>query len=800
MDDDYLESVKIEESVALQNCIQRIDGLIEKDTRYLRQEGGGLPRPVERSIREHLEDEVSRLTDARRDPYFGRVDFIEDGADSEPATYYIGRIHIPVDYVYSWEAPIASLYYQDSTTTKGYVARKGFIAGTVTLKRNLTINDCRLLRVVESFRLLPPGRDSEPVTFEDPLIRRVEEPRSRKMEDIVATIQPQQYEQIAAIPEKVMIIQGVAGSGKSEVGLHRIAYLLSPHSELGLRITPERVMFVGPSRFFLRYVDRLLPGLNIRHVRQSTIQDWLVGKLSHPVKIRRRDWLFERLLTLSKSTLEDELTMTRFKTSIEMAKLLNRHIESLLKDILQKVFDVRLANKVVLKAPTLRNYIRTNRNIPLNELRRQVIRYIERQVPRMPGMAPTESNAESVEKLVDSFWPVIDFHRSYVDLMTDPRRLSEFSKGALDEVRARCFAMGASSGSYICDSADLGALAYLDRLLNRIPDSNFQHVVVDEGQDVTPLEYFLLSLDSSNQSFTILGDLAQSAIPHRGIVSWSEIARLFPKERIQLINVTVSYRSTNEITRYQNRILGKVDKRAPKAIPIGRHGEKPQFIRSRTYAEMVSAIANDIETMRRTAGLTAVLSKTERESQRLLESMKERGIAASSLDDDPDKDRGVLLCAIHQAKGLEFDSVILFNARDHVFPNDWTSNRLLYLAVTRAAKRLHIHWFGNLAEILDPKRAHDKRSSIQPVPDRTSEIQGDGVTNRASMLRGPQGQQVALSQAGEQRDLSGAKVDRGSGGHDEPEGRRLDAWPKRTGSEGLRKIPWHKRWYKKIFG
>jgi len=345
--DEYLESVKLEEAITLQQTIERIDNKIDGLSHHIQQPGGGLPKAAERSYRVQLQKRINELSSVRTDPYFGRVDFLEDGSYMEPEKFYIGKMYIDIDYVYSWEAPIASLYYQDSRTVKGYKVRNRYLPGIITLKRNLEINNCQLRHVSESYRLLLQ-QDQEEITFEDHLIRRLEEPKSRRLEDIVATIQPQQYEQIAATPEKIMIIQGVAGSGKSEVGLHRIAYLLSPHNELELDIATERVVFLGPSRFFLRYINRLLPGLNIRSVRQTTIQEWITSKLSHSLRLRRRDWLYERLLTLTKSSLDNDLKITRFKNSIEMAKLLNRYIESTFKNILQKTTDIRANNSVII--------------------------------------------------------------------------------------------------------------------------------------------------------------------------------------------------------------------------------------------------------------------------------------------------------------------------------------------------------------------------------------------------------------------------------------------------------------------
>lgn len=709
MQDDYSELMKLEEDTALQQCLDRIDNKITTLSGSLEREAGGLPRPVERGLRESMLTCIKDLQSVRPNPYFGRVDFLVDGAEKEPQKYYIGKKHIDINYVYSWEAPVASLYYRDSKAVNGYEVRGQHIPGVVTLKRNITIGNSQLLSVSEHYRLRPPDREQLEVKFRDALLERLEQPRGATLEDIVSTIQPAQYEQIATTAKKALIIQGVAGSGKSEVGLHRIAYLLSPHNELGLNIVPGRVMFIGPSRLFLRYVSNILPGLNVERVRQTTIQEWIHSVLSHPVRLRQRDWLGERILTLTKASLATDLRVTKFKTSTEMAKLLNRYVESRLKSLIQAIPDVRIGNKVILKGSTARQYIRSHRDLPLNELRRQLIGYMSSQISQHTENRTSRSNIATTTAMVDRFWPSIDFHHAFVDLITNPEELSRLSRGVISKDEAERFSSGVSSDNYSCDTADLPALSYLDHLLDPRRSSGFQHIVVDEGQNVTPLEYHLLRLHSSNDSFTILGDLAQSVIPHRGVTSWSEISRLFAKEDVQRMNVTTSYRSTNEITRYRNRILGYVDSRAQKAVSIGRHGERPRFMRSRTYKDMVNAIAADITSLTKQGVVTiAVLCKTERESKKLAQELTQHGLVVCLLDEDLETEEPILVASIRQVKGLEFDAVLLSNARDYNFPHAWAYDRLLYLAITRAVHRLHIHWFGELAQILVPSRRYLK--------------------------------------------------------------------------------------------
>jgi len=235
----------------------------------------------------------------------------------------------------------------------------------------------------------------------------------------------------------------------------------------------------------------------------------------------------------------------------------------------------------------------------------------------------------------------------------------------------------------------------------------FEHVVIDEAQDVSPLEFLLLYRHSKNKSFTILGDIGQVVLPHRGITSWRDLKQIFTKESIRRWDMRVSYRSTYEITKYANRIFKKIAPGIARPVPYEqRHGEEPTFKRSESKTDMVTAIAKDIKSLQDQGIQTiAVLCKTSSEALELQKRLRKEGINDAVLIDKPGYERTkISVSSIYLTKGLEYDAVILANARKNNFTGSILHNRLLYIAVTRAAHILHIHWFGTLAEVLvDPK-------------------------------------------------------------------------------------------------
>ena len=703
------DSRRIEEERNLTRCLFHIDEKIEENERSLLAEGGGLPKPIERAQREFLQRKIQALKEVRPNPYFGRVDFVNDETPIKIETYYFGKYHIPLDYVFNWQAPIGRLFYQPLVGQ--YDTPTGKVIGTVQLKRELLIEEAHLLKITE-YPLLPPG--VKPILPEEaPLTRELSKPKGDELREIVATIQPEQYEEIAATPQRVMIIQGVAGSGKSEVGLHRIAYLLSPYNELNLKISPNRVVFFGPSKVFLKYVSNLLPGLGVERVHQLTIRDWLLSTLSSRVRLERMDGLLEKQLSGTKKKLEGEIIVAKLKVSLKMARLLDRHVQFIRKGFIDNATSLLRGQEVVISEPRVKKIIRGSRYRPLNEQRKLALSRIEEEFQRGVLTKLRDSMRADIKAQFDNFWPELDFKEVYLDMLSDQNALLTASRGSITEEEAKLFGSSLLQKSKPFRTEDLSALCYMDRLLNErgnvrkkkriIPP--FEHVVIDEAQDVSPLEFLLLYRYSSNKSFTILGDIGQCVLPHRGITGWREVKQIFSKENAYRWDAHISYRATYELTKYANRILKIIAPGMHRAIPYNRHGEKPTFIRSKSYADMVTTIAKDIRSLQDQGIQTiAVLCKTSKEASKLQQRLLKEGIKDAVRLDRPSYERTkIAVSSVYLMKGLEYDAVILANARKNNYTGSILHSRLLYIAVTRATHLLHIHWFGALADALvDP--------------------------------------------------------------------------------------------------
>ena len=616
------------------------------------------------------------------------------------------------------------------TSTMEYTSPAGKIKAVVDLKRELLIQESLLLDVVE-IPLLPPGEKVTPVK-QTRIGRQLSESKGTELKKIIATIQPEQYELIASTPYRVLIIQGVAGSGKSEVGIHRIAYLLSPFNELDLNISPNRVVFFGPNRVFLKYVSNLLPGLGVERVRQMTIPEWLLSTLPRRTK-PSEDKLLEKLLRGSRKDLRIDVKVAKQKASSQMAHILERYVQNMRNEFINNATSI-VSGKVTISKPRVMQIIKGLGNRPFNEQRRMAISNIEQEFGRGLLTRLDDSRRKDIKIQFDKFWPELDYKGDYLELLSNRDYLLKISKGAITEEEADYFGKSLSAKSKRIKQEDLAAICYFNYLLNGINEKSrrgranplFEHVVIDEAQDVSPIEFLLLYVYSSNKSFTILGDIGQSLLPHRGISDWSEVKRVFSREHPYSTDIRVSYRTTREITKYANRILKLTAPKLPKAIAYERHGEKPTLIRSKSHNEMVKAIAEDIRSLKTKGVQTiAVLCKTSQEASQLVIKLRKEGIDDAMLIDKPGYERTkIAVSSIYLSKGLEYDAVIVANARKNHFTGSDLHNKLLYLATTRGAHYLHIHWFGEIAAVLEDPNLMPKTKKVKVAKKRKKPRKG----------------------------------------------------------------------------
>jgi len=733
--------------------LEKVCEAIDREVENLRNLGwsGGANASATFWVQDRAWKQSDALLERRDEPYFGRIDVI--GADS-PETLYIGTIGIRdsamrARLVIDWRTPAARPFYKPSRQT--------------LLKRRLIIKQATLTSIFDDQVRQPSAIDIPGVsgaTLIDPSLQLLlSRSRGQQLDNIVATIQDHQDELVRS-DEKIMIIQGGAGTGKTVVALHRLAYLLYLHrfrnseNETGTETNTRarhrqnrhpseqelRVAIFGPNRVFLKFVADVLPSLNEKEVIQSTFSDWFSEWCGKDSPVLNDDDTSLDVIVSSKSPISTRATTyrrARLKGSMRMGGILDQYATYYLNQVIDRLTDSDLVFDAVLESkntrfqlPTapLRFLSREYSGRPLNTIRSvafqrlavgigdEVAKFMQM---RRLGLDPSqfEGNVRHVQRIFrnnfDAFWPQVRFADLYKSLLSDSTFRNRMTGKPFHADLTRMLTPRAFS------SEDIPALAYL-RLLCDGPTLGFDHVVIDEAQDVAPLQLRVLLKHCSD--FTLIGDIGQGINSHSGVRSWKETMLAFSGMEPRFRILSQGYRSTWEITEFANMILQRgsdelvaagVDLDAIRVRPFPRYGEAPILSGLRTMPELSAAITRfvvesiaagyqSIAIICRTSGLAELLF---REVGPMLPWPSESVLGLADTITAP-----ITFISIHLAKGLEFDAVAVVNVSAEDFPKTDHDVRLLYTAATRALHRLMIAWIGQ-PSLLIPQNRPTRRTS-----------------------------------------------------------------------------------------
>ena len=701
-------------------------------------------------IQRVLQDMQDTLDSALQQPYFGRLDYFvtdgpsvvmgasgdDEGEETTPRlrTVYLGISGIPAKGISSWTAPVAKLWYSPSRQD-GYTAPAGPVSTLVDLKRYLRIRGQRLEDINDIFRRLLSAPSAAPNKALTSALSQtgVED---GQLQIIVETIEPDQYESISNTSDKVLVVQGAAGSGKSEIGFHRIAYLLSPFNDVPERErpTPGSTLFVGPSQAFLEYASDILPLLGVRErVQQTRFSQWIIGQMSRRPRLDARIW--RNLLAPGEKVRFNERAEL-FKGSMFMADAIDRHVGELVSDFRQRARSLPPLQHRGSGIPVPETRIREilNRVLPgrgsadrVNRRREDFINqlvdlvWLQRRPNRRMAREEIarfrhEIQENTVVPWCNQAWEHVDFQEEYFAMLYDPDDMVRLSRDHLSEQDANALMESAVvSEKDGFDDSDLGALAYLDHQLNGTISNRYRHIVVDEAQDISPIEFRLLSLASANNWFTVLGDTAQRVGLHRGIRSWRELDRVFGRSDIKVQHARTSYRANIHITRFNNRLLRTFDGNIPAPIPFERDGHRVEYHSHLNVDEMHLAVVEQVDRIRSLDGLEgatmAILVRDNAQISRFERFCADSGINdIARFGDDQVAGPPTVMGRILNAKGLEYDAVIVMGVND-TFRETLFNQKLLYLATTRAKHHLSLFWSGKQSPIL---HSVSDRGVVQP--------------------------------------------------------------------------------------
>jgi DNA helicase-2/ATP-dependent DNA helicase PcrA len=621
-------------------------------------------------------------------PYFGKIVFTPyDSRRKKDMDIYIGKFaitdkdsHIPL--VTDWRAPIANLYYQNSGPTDNvqFEAPVGTRRGDLKQKRQFEISRARIQNIYDA--------KTGNVAADEFLLSQLKGRLGKKLTDIVSTIQAQQNEIIREEINKPVIIQGVAGSGKTTILLHRLAYLFFNYKE---QIRPQASLILAPNRMFLDYISDVLPNLGVSGVNTLTYLFW--GK-------KVLDW--DNRYTVS--TEEENLEFKEYKGSLQFLNFLDKYFDE---------YEEQLLDEIPYSRADLieRRYYELKEKFPLISMEERINLSIDY------AFAQKQFKSRQTGAYDDTFDVENEKRReilSYINKKVDPYRIYQniFKSKLLDKEICKYTLQGLRSHNAhkYFRIEDLAPMVYLQLKLKGTKEFEQDYIVVDECQDLSFIEIATLAQIARNGNITLAGDLAQSIIPPFYIRDWENVIELInriTKKEVSYHQLNRCYRTTVEIIDFANKIFkGRFPKSYKLPEAVLRHGEDIKRIEYKTEIkdldnnELKGFINIIKEEFEKDAVTCALICKDRQHANEIYEKIKPfeneigRDVVAYS---ESDYKNGLLILPVSYAKGLEFDSVIILDMNKDRYPDTEYSTRLLYVAITRALHRLIIITNDNIA-------------------------------------------------------------------------------------------------------
>lgn len=626
---------------------------------------------------EEEEHKILLLEKMIKSPYFARIDFkFDDEEDFEKI--YIGRSSLRKNnyqemFVYDWRSPIASIFYRFMTGEAFYDAPCGRVTGELNLKRQYEIKNGTL----EYFF------DSDVQIIDEFLRKLLSQNTTTKMKAIVETIQHEQDVVIRDMENDLLMVQGVAGSGKTSIALHRAAYLM--YQGLQTKLSANNIMIISPNSIFEQYISNVLPELGEDNVVSVVFED-ILNALLKGRKIQSRNDFLENLIAnlqykeISRNSIE-------FKTSKLFCEILDRFLH----DIPHKWIefnDIYYEGKLVVSKQILKDKILGRTETPLGIKLGQLEDYVLEQIFGTGKGRGHKDEKNFVKQEILKFiridvielYKILFNNETYFysllqnDIPTESiKRIWEYTRENLQ------------TGYLHYDDAIAIAYLYL-KIYGTNEYINIKQVVIDEAQDYYPLQYEIFSLLFSNAKFTILGDMNQTLAKREDISLYEQIQKILNKAKSSFIVLDKSFRCTNEILNFSLKFIG----RSTEIKSFNRNGDSPEVFIADNSEIFIDKLVEEIKLCQE-KGFQSIglICKTENNSIHLFKKLNHKLdiqlIGKGSVSDL----QGVFIIPVYMSKGLEFDAVLICDVDSQNY-HDEDDKNLLYVACTRALHRLSL--------------------------------------------------------------------------------------------------------------
>lgn len=637
---------------------------------------------------------MARLEKARKKPYFGRIDF-QDPRLSFLESYYIGRVGISDEkaepVVLDWRAPISSVYYENSTGPCSYtVSSEGTFSIDLKRKRTYEIENDHLKDFF----------DSDVVANDELLTKYLAKNKKAVLGEIIATIQQEQNLIIRRSPKTNLIVQGVAGSGKTTVAMHRISYILYNYEE---DFRPEDFYIIGSNRILLNYITSVLPELDVYGIRQMTMEQLFI-------RLLYEDWDEEKYMLHTIDRADEKNSIKGGSGWFFDLENFCRTYEA--EQIPREPVRLEKTRTLLLDAEYIDNYCREQSTLSmegkmcmLNEI---LLAKFENEVSGKEVTFPAREK-KALKRKYEKYFGDGKWRGSIFDLYLQFLE-QQAEKGKAVEVPENSF-----------DVYDLAALAYLyKRIKENDPVREASHVVIDEAQDFGVMAYQVLHYCLRDCTYTIMGDTSQNIHFSYGLNDWEELKKLILTGTYDAFGVLrKSYRNTVEISDFANEILRHGDFAIYPVEPVLRHGTA---VRKEAFDDEAALLAAGVQTIKTWQAqgyeTIAVVCRDEAEAADTARKLKQYVPVVEEDLETAEFGEGVMVLPVAYTKGLEFDAVLLLDPTEEKYPENDGQVKLLYVAATRALHELAVLYTGELTGILAkeaPKGRHNQEFAMETL-------------------------------------------------------------------------------------
>ncbi|WP_404460866.1 HelD family protein [Sutcliffiella horikoshii] len=696
--------------------------------------------------------EISMLEKVKYNPYFGRIDIeSEEGAE----IFYIGKQGVfdkeENIIVLDWRNPMASVYYnftpgqpvQNYTVEDERNRKKYKYEVLVNRKREFTINEGKIKKIIQHVKDVKDKGNTTmtdkgvQLTVTDEFLKEIIEQTETTgyLKEIVASIQEEQNKAIRQPLNKNLIIQGVAGSGKSSIALHRLSYLLFNNKHL----KPEDILILGPSNMFISSFKNLLPELNLEGIAQSTFYHLAKNVLKKSLQVEPKDevgYYFENVL-FNEDALQERKRI-EFVGSENFATLIDTFLEEYKLHYENRFQTISLFTHI-LSVEEQVNIFQGYAYLPfaqrINRFINHVVDIYKRELDRIK-----REWEDQCDSIIGKFLADVPFDKEKKAALSKDLRKVETHKKQKYEAEFKEFTTKwkkrmsipslfdmykqmlstpvLSSMKHIINeemvrefsgyqikkvsSFDLPALLYIFYSFYEEP-KHYSHVVIDEAQDSSYMHYLVVKKIS--KTMTILGDVDQSLFMSFGQQSWNNLkAKLFDNQSTdEYLEMNISYRSTKQIINLANQVLANQFSNRKAISALNRNGDDISFSKVNDGESLLKGIHQTVTEWKRKYKRIAIIHKDEKRAEKIAAYLTQifKQQITYVRPDQPMEENNIYVLSSYNSKGMEFDAVILVNVSEETFPKDDLHARLLYVLVTRAQQEVKIFYQGSHSKLLE---------------------------------------------------------------------------------------------------